>query len=105
MGDQPTFPREFAEVIGDVHVELGETIGNTNPAVAAGLVDYVQELIRGVDSPDEMVRYLASGMMCLFMAGREHALRGYPAPLPRVDQVGDGWVPNTVNDLFEGEDG
>ena len=47
-----------------------------------------------ISASSAVVNNLMSGMLWMFMAGREHATRGYPAPVPR--KGGGIHVPDTI---------
>jgi hypothetical protein len=94
------FLDEFQEVAGDVAMDFRTTMTDLDAEVGHRVNDFVLELLRlGEDDPGETVRNLMSGMMWMFMVGREHGLRGYPSPVPRGD--GESWIPDTVAGIFD----
>ncbi len=101
--DNPAFRRQFNEVMQDVAMDMGVTLFDVDHTVARRVWDATLELMKTGGDVELALRNLMSGMLWMFVAGREHALRGYADPVPRADTVGDGWVPDTVAELLRGE--
>lgn len=97
-----TFLDEFTEVFGDLELDLSKTIFDLDEEVGRRCKAYAVELFRLANGdPARTLDNIMSGMLWMFMAGREHAARGFPAPVPKSDPGTDGWVPDTLAGIFE----
>lgn len=77
----PEFLREFVEVITDLQTDLRESMTDMDPVVCQRVTEYVIALFKAAEGDAvEAVKNLMSGMLWMFMAGREHAVRGYASP-------------------------
>lgn len=97
-----TFLDEFVEVCGDIQLDLKHSIKDLDEEVGRRVKASALELFKlaGGD-PARTLDNIMSAMLWMFMAGREHAVRGFPAPVAKADPDNDGWVPDTVAGLFE----
>ena len=100
--DAGRFLEEFDEVAADVAMDYRVTMRDLDEEVGRRVNDYLIEMIRIADGDaPETIRHLMSGMLWMFMLGREHAIRGYPSPVPRRSDPADSWVPDTIAGLDE----
>lgn len=97
-----TFLDEFVEVCGDIQLDLKHSIKDLDEEVGRRVKLAALELFKlaGGD-PTRTLDNIMSAMLWMFMAGREHAVRGFPAPVGKDDRDDDGWVPDTIAGLFE----
>lgn len=107
MPDTPTTPRrfleEFTEVFVDLQFDLSSTILELDPEVGRRVNHVVAELFKqGNGNPEKTMELFRTSFMWYFMAGREHALRGYASPVPKTDAGSDGWVPDDIGGIMGG---
>ncbi len=100
-GSTPSvFLTEYLEVMRDLHMDLGITITDIDPEVGKRMSLFVQELFKlAAGDPGKTITNLMTGMLWMWMGGREPALRGYASPIGKYDPASDGWVPDTIEGL------
>jgi hypothetical protein len=100
------FHAQFLEIVGDVLMDYGVTLLDVDREVGKRMERMVIELFKISSDPGAAIQNINTAMFWMFMIGREHAARGYAAPVPRRDSTGDGWVPENLADVFKkGADG
>ncbi len=81
-GEFTTFEQEFAEIADDLVYDLAHTFRDVPETMQIKVNQYVASLfVEGRDHPAKIVSDLSAALMWFFLAGREHAIRGYASPV------------------------
>jgi hypothetical protein len=94
------FLHEFEDVAGDVALDMDLTIAHLDEEAGGQIAEiFIQMMdIDNDDHPGEIIRNVMSVMLWIFFMGREHAQRGYSAPV--VSDDGERMVHQVLASLF-----
>lgn len=80
------FPEELQEALTDVIRECWRRMGDVDPRALRFFHTYAESTLHAVVGPDDTKEgQLSTAFFFMFMAGREHALRGFRTPIPKED--------------------
>ena len=80
-----SFLEEIRDLTGDVLEDYGQSILTIDPDVHAYYRRLTLDLLRSGRDINLIIDDVATGFVWMLLLGREHALRGLPAPVPRED--------------------
>lgn len=84
------FPEELQEVVFDVARENWARAAELPARAQAFFFDYARRQVGvGLRPGESMEDRIGTALMLMFMAGREHAQRGYRPPYPKEDSPSD----------------
>jgi hypothetical protein len=93
---------ELCEILDDLIPDMSATMARTDVGVMQMLADVTWKMMAASreDGIPAMVNRVASGMLWMFLTGREHATRGYAAPVTRKSSNPTD-IPDFVADIFK----
>ena len=102
MADVPrSFYEEFQECLADISKDLHESVMTFDPAMFAAVQRGVLATLReAAGDGTKAIADLKSMCVWMFLAGREHAARGYAAPVNRKDGI-EMEIPDTIEEMFK----
>lgn len=78
-----SFQSEMKEIMTDISVEMAGYMENQSPETVRILQDYLDKILTACkNNPELFLASLRTLVFMMFLAGREHALRGYKSPFP-----------------------
>jgi hypothetical protein len=104
----PALPRSVLEevkaILEDVHEDFGRSILVTNQELHTFFRGLALDMLRSKREPNLMIDDFATSFLWFILIGREHAIRGYDAPLPRDDAEGKDLITDdAISRLIDGE--
>jgi len=80
-----SFHEEMQEIMADISVEMAGYMEQETPETVQVLQDFLNQIfVVCEDKPQEFLAGLRTLVFMMFLAGREHAQRGYTPPIPAI---------------------